>query len=146
MIYIAHRGLMYGPNKEIENHPDQIELALSKGYDCEIDLWKMENKYFLGHDGPEYDVDLKFLSQQGLWIHCKNLNALHDMSTQEEFFNYFWHQSDDFTLTSSGIIWTYPGKNLTNNSVCVVPERYMDINQFKERCFGVCSDYVGEMI
>ena len=24
--------------------------------------------------------------------------------------NYFWHQTDDFTLTSHGYIWTYPGK------------------------------------
>ena len=24
--------------------------------------------------------------------------------------HYFWHQEDDYTITSKGIIWAYPGK------------------------------------
>ncbi len=39
MIYIAHRGLFQGPDKEKENHPDQIRKALKKRYDCEVDVW-----------------------------------------------------------------------------------------------------------
>jgi hypothetical protein len=26
--------------------------------------------------------------------------------------HYFWHQEDDYTITSKGFIWVYPGKPL----------------------------------
>ena len=51
----------------------------------------------------------------------------------------FWHQEDDFTLTSRGFIWTYPGKELTLKSICVLPES--TDNEIGE-CFGICSDVI----
>ena len=52
----------------------------------------------------------------------------------------FWHQNDDYTLTSQGLIWTYPKKLLYLNSICVLPELGYkgDIN----KCYGICSDYI----
>ena len=61
MRLIAHRGLMYGPNKEIENHPDTIEEAWANDFDCEIDIWRCDGKWFLGHDFPQYEVPNYFL-------------------------------------------------------------------------------------
>ena len=60
MIYISHRGNVNGkiPNKE--NHPDYIKLALSNGYDVEIDVW-YDNGYWLGHDEPTYNITKDFL-------------------------------------------------------------------------------------
>jgi hypothetical protein len=148
MKYIAHRGLFQGPDKTKENHPDQIKLALSKRFDCEIDVWAIKDEWFLGHDEPTYKVSESFLSKHGLWLHCKNLDALYKLSIAGARYNYFWHQEDDFTLTSTGFIWTYPGKHLTNNSIAVMPERepeywnyvkYLDI-------YGVCTDYVEKFI
>lgn len=148
MKYIAHRGLFQGPDKNKENHPDQIKLALKKRYDCEVDVWYIKNEWFLGHDGPTYRVDESFIRQHGLWLHCKNLDALYKLSVSGTLYNFFWHQEDDFTLTSTGFIWTYPGKHLTNNSIAVMPERdpdywnyvkYLDIH-------GVCTDYVEKFI
>jgi hypothetical protein len=52
MIYIAHRGLFQGPDKEKENHPDQIRKALKKRYDCEVDVWWKSDGWWLGHDEP----------------------------------------------------------------------------------------------
>ena len=54
MIYIAHRGLFNGPDKEKENSPAQINQALFKGYDVEVDVWFKDGKWFLGHDEPTY--------------------------------------------------------------------------------------------
>ena len=56
MIYIAHRGLTNGPDKELENHPEQIKRAISQGFDCEVDLWAfvVDNRYKL----LEMSVDL----------------------------------------------------------------------------------------
>jgi hypothetical protein len=38
MKLIAHRGLMFGSDKTNENAPYQIESALDKGFDAEIDF------------------------------------------------------------------------------------------------------------
>ena len=148
MIYIAHRGLTHGPDAELENNPIQISKAVKLGYDCEVDLWVVNGELFLGHDEPTYKVDYTFLSINPLWIHAKNLDALVWLQNHHKKFNYFWHQNDDFTLTSEGYIWTYPGKPLSENSICVMPEWNIStehLHNFDQNCYGVCSDYVGLM-
>ena len=145
MRLIAHRGLVMGPSKEFENKPAQIETALAMGFDCEIDLRVIDGELWLGHDEPQYKIDQEFLEQSGLWIHAKNLEALHYLTSTE--LNYFWHQEDDYTLTSRGFIWAFPGKPLTERTVMLMPE-WIDpsFSTLKDsKCFGICSDYVNEI-
>ena len=148
MKYIAHRGLFSGPDKEKENSPQQIILALNRRYDCEIDVWRIRNEWWLGHDAPTYKIDEAFLGRHGLWIHCKNLDALYELSIRSIQYIYFWHQEDDFTLTSNQFIWTYPGKHLSNNSIAVVPERDEKSWEYAKSVsiYGVCTDYVEKFI
>ena len=61
MILISHRGNMNGIEKTKENTIEQINLALSKGYDVEVDVWYENGSLYLGHDKPEEKVDLEFL-------------------------------------------------------------------------------------
>ena len=67
------------------------------------------------------------------------------LSSSPVDFHYFWHQEDDFTLTSKNYIWTYPGKPYTPKSIIVMPEdnlKLFDFNQIKEYdVYGVCTDY-----
>jgi hypothetical protein len=143
MKYIAHRGLFNGPDVNLENRPEQIELALKEGYDCEVDLWIVNSDFYLGHDRPDYPIDKKWLERLGLWIHAKNLAALRWLTTTD--LEYFWHEEDKFTLTSHNYIWTYPGNELTQRSVMVMPE-YVDKSLDTARnaqCYAVCSDFVG---
>lgn len=149
MKIIAHRGLIDGPNKDLENRPEQIHKVLDMGFDCEIDLWRIGQKWFLGHDKPDYEVSEGFVKMDGLWIHCKNLQALYMLSTSTDFlYTYFWHQTDDFTLTSDGYIWTYPNKDLTNISIAVLPELHPDYWEYIKQVdiAGVCTDYVNKFI
>lgn len=149
MILIAHRGLIDGPDVNLENRPEQIEFVLSKGFHCEIDVWYKKEGWFLGHDRPDYKVNERFIGQQGLWLHCKNLDALLELSTRDIHYEYFWHQEDDFTLTSGNYIWTYPGKQLTRNSIAVQPEARPDWWDWTKSCkniAGVCTKYVREFI
>jgi hypothetical protein len=46
MKLIAHRGNIDGIQREYENRPDYIDLALSKGYDVEIDLFLVRHRIF----------------------------------------------------------------------------------------------------
>lgn len=139
MILISHRGNITGPNEKRENSISYIEEALELGFDVEIDIWA-DKQLWLGHDNPETPCPTKFLIQnfKHLWIHCKNLEAM-DLLSQFRTLNYFWHESDDFTLTSKNFIWTYPGKRVSNKSVLVVDDarRYAG-----PPCFGLCSDYL----
>jgi hypothetical protein len=137
MLKIAHRGNTNGPSWK-ENQPIYIDEALAKGFDAEIDLWMLRGKLWLGHDAAQYLVSHEWLAERSrnLWIHCKNLEALQYMAEQESQFNYFWHESDAYTLTSWDFIWAYPGQPVSNLTVIVDLE-----NSSEYDCYGICSDY-----
>ena len=144
MIRIAHRGNLTGANPVTENFPDQIDMCIREGYDAEIDLWLGDgDELYLGHDEPQYRISHKYLMDRhlNLWIHCKEISVLEYMTCWNGPFNFFWHQSDDFTLTSLGNIWTFPGKKLGSNSVAVCPDRVPDW-EIPENVFAVCSDNI----
>ena len=149
MKLIAHRGNIDGPNSSKENDPEYIEAAIADGYDVEIDLRydKVTKTLWLGHDEPKYQVTAWWLAKRcsNLWIHCKSLDTLHEMSVNTSGYNYFWHQEDDYTLTSKNFIWTYPGKEYKSKSVIVMPEWNNIVHRTLKdaNCYGICSDYVG---
>lgn len=140
MILISHRGNISGENPEKENHPEYIDKAISLGYDVEIDVWDDSGKIVLGHDVPQYEIDMNFLMdrENNLWCHAKNIEALSRMVNYGDELNCFWHQEDDVALTSKGFLWTYPGKELTRNSICVKPASNQDLSL----CVGVCDDEI----
>lgn len=148
MIQIAHRGLFKGENPQLENKPIQIDFALNTGFECEIDLWVNNNNFFLGHDEPVHKIDQDWLSRRSskLWIHCKNLEALNIMLSQYNNFNFFWHQEDDYTLTSKGVIWVYPKKRFNENCVIVILEYSELLKIVTEKSIiplGICSKFIG---
>jgi hypothetical protein len=143
MRFISHRGNLSQKNSALENRPSQIQKVIQLGYDCEVDLWLLEERLYLGHDGPEYQIESEFLRSyvKNLWVHCKNIEALLwcKHSTINSL-NYFWHQEDTVTLTSLGYIWAYPGFQPITNSIAVMPELNQEMEL--ERCFGICSDKI----
>lgn len=143
--YISHRGNINGKVENLENSPRYIDSAIELGYDCEIDVWYHQHEFWLGHDEPTYQVDLTWLTDRHLklWIHCKDLvtvsqfrylqlNMLVDL-------NYFFHNTDDCTLTSRGDVWVYPGKQPLKDSIAVMPEIH---NEDVSGCIGICSDVI----
>lgn len=146
MPFISHRGNLNGPEPDKENTPEHIDHALSKVDMCEVDLWKINGVLYLSHDYPsdEHKIDEMFLSERKtrLIIHCKNIDALVHCQSKLGEYHYFWHQEDDYTLTSWGWIWAYPGKDVPPNamSVAVMPETkpFENIKNFK----SICSDYI----
>lgn len=142
MRLISHRGNINTRNESLENQPTYIDLAIEKGYDVEVDIWYKDNLLWLGHDKPEYKINDKFIIDRvtKLWFHCKNIEAVIYFKKCGYSVNYFWHQNDDITLTSLGYIWTYPGKQLTNYSIAVMPETISFKNI--EISYGICSDLI----
>lgn len=137
MFLISHRGNINGREPNKENSIDYILKAIDLGYNVEIDVWFVNNSFYLGHDKPQYKVNHDFLINEKLWCHAKNINALIEMS--KYCIHYFWHDKDDFTLTSKNYIWAYPSRNTNKNTIIVLPEIH-NVNLFE--CKGVCSDYI----
>ena len=78
IILISHRGNTNGKFESYENEPNYIDLALSKGYDVEIDIWYVDGLLYLGHDKPQYGIDFRWIRDRinRLWVHCKNVDAV----------------------------------------------------------------------
>ena len=139
MILISHRGYIDGEDPLFENNPVQIKRLLKMGIEVEIDVWYIDGRYFLGHDDPKYQIQESFLKQEGLWCHAKNKDALERMLASD--IHCFWHQVDDYTITSRGYIWAYPSKETSGkNTVFLFPEKYPDIDE--QKYDYVCTDYV----
>jgi hypothetical protein len=145
MMYIAHRGNTDGPKPEQENSPGYIDKALSEGFYAETDVRKgnMGEGFIMGHDHGEHKLPIEWFEERRglLFIHAKDL-ATYTYFTREKGWNTFWHQSDDYTLTSAGYIWAYPGSALNEKTICVMPENVVYSRVDLARCLGICSDYV----
>lgn len=139
MHWISHRGNLEGPNPLLENDPGYIQLALDKGFDVEVDVWFIDGELYLGHDTGIHALPKEWLSNFRFWFHCKNINAL-DFFKKTDGVKYFWHQEDDYTLTSNRKIWTYPGKPLLPECIAVVPEVAYNGNLWD--CYAICTDYI----
>lgn len=141
MKLISHRGNVAGPMESWENEPTYIDLAIKKGYDVEIDVWHTNGQFFLGHDKPLYGVDLRWFRDRvnRVWIHCKDLETIEHFNEFSKVFNYFYHQTDDVTITSKGYLWAHPNYKPIKKSIAVLPEIH---NWDVTDCYGVCSDYI----
>lgn len=142
MLLIAHRGNTNGPNPDWENNPKQIDHCISKGINVEVDLRTIDKQFWLGHDEGQYLVSKDWLKarRKYLWVHCKNVEAIYD--SRDLQLHHFWHEEDQYTITSEGWVWAYPNKLVPSPmsmSVCVMPEIYnTDTTNFQ----AICTDYV----
>ena len=138
MKIISHRGNLNGPQKE-DNVISQLE-KVAETMLVEVDVWSLGLKWYLGHDGPEREVSYDFIANPNFILHAKNLKALYSLSVTE--LHYFWHQEDDFTLTSKNFIWTYPKKEVTPLSINVC-QTLEEVEKYKTKnIWGICTDYV----
>ena len=138
MILIAHRGNINGSG-EYENGQKYCQEAIDDGYNVEIDVWYTDT-WWTGHDRPQYRVDPDFLLKKEGWCHAKNIEALKKLL--ELGAHCFFHQNDPVTLTSKQYIWTYPTQQLTEKSICVLPElQAIEVSAFLPSA-GVCSDFI----
>jgi len=141
MKIISHRGNLSGPKTAIygENNWKSIIHCLDLGFDVEIDIWRLDDRFYLGHDVPQFELTFAVLKKykEKLWIHCKNKRAVVELREYNEF-NFFWHENDLMTLTSRNDIWVFPGNQPIEDSVAVLPEIHDDDTT---KCVAICTDY-----
>lgn len=141
MILIAHRGNTTRPQPELENTMPYLLAAIAQGYHVELDVWAFAGDFYLGHDSPITPVslsDLRYIGDAG-WFHAKNIEALQLLKSQQ--FNTFFHDQDQMTLTSTGIIWSHNGINNPGGIVCM-PNLSTEPHLL-QNALGVCHDCLG---
>lgn len=144
MILISHRGNINGSRPDMENKPSYILQALQLGFECEIDVWYKDGKFYLGHDAPQYDFPISLLEtyHNKLWIHCKDtasLSKLNEIDSIGTKLNYFGHDKDEGVLTSKGYIWSILP---LDRGILVMPEATGHIPTNATR--GICSDEIAK--
>ena len=141
--WICHRGNLNGKSDK-ENNPEQIQYCLDHGLDVEIDVWYINDEFYLGHDIAQYKVDSGFLYKKGLWIHCKNVEAL-DILKDRVALYCFAIDKDDYVVTTKNDIWLSPtyGKSY-KGAICVMPEdpRWKFSSEHLLDFAGICSDNI----
>jgi len=150
MRYIAHRGLFRGPDPETENTPGQLIAALNQDFECEVDVWFLDGAWYLGHNSPTIETSWEFLNNAKFWLHCKNLDAYHELNEKQWLSIvkpvFFWHETDQVVRCSNGMTWTYLGRpeTLSQFSICVMPEVEWDWISIHSitNCAGFCSDWI----
>jgi|APSaa5957512535_1039671.scaffolds.fasta_scaffold36188_3 glycerophosphoryl diester phosphodiesterase len=158
---IAHRGNINGISLNLENTKDYIDSAIKSGYDVEVDVRTGDDgELYMGHDEPQHEVELGWLCErsESLWIHCKdfktlslltnppnrNVLKLHcDLWVASRNLKVFYHEKEDYTIISNGLIWAHNLDEIDHN--CVIPLLSKeDIKNIPDsKVWGICSDYVG---
>lgn len=139
MRLIAHRGNVFGPNPEKENTFEYLKETIKSGFDVEADIWEIDSRFFLGHDAPTSEIkweDIKLI-QPFTWFHAKNLAALNTLMRNR--IHVFFHDKDDYTITSKGFVWAYSGKDIGPNGIACMPESTPGFIVPSD-VYGVCSD------
>lgn len=144
MILISHRGNTNGRFDSHENEPTYIDLAISRGYEVEIDVWFIDGILYLGHDTHQYGINLNFLVERKdkLWIHTKNFDALSTLI--ETNLRIFYHEKENHTIiNNTKNIWSHNLAEANNNSIIPLlgKDDALKSIDFKH-VFGICSDYV----
>lgn len=145
MKLISHRGNIKGSISNRENSPSYIDTAISAGYEVEIDIRYKNDKFYLGHDTPDYEVSETWLElrKNKLWIHCKDLDSANKLQEIGGFM-FFCHTSDPYVLTSNGFLWVHDlSKKLSNkyNIIPLLSEKDI-IGYNKDTVYAVCTDYI----
>ena len=146
---ISHRGNINGPVPEKENKPSYIDCAIQLGFEVEVDIRYINNEFWLGHDEPQYKIELSWINlrKDKLWFHCKDQESSIKLIELNDGYKFFCHKSDDYVLTSTGHMWVH---NLDSKiSVkCIIPLlSEHDISHYNNSTPGfVCTDFVNNII
>ncbi len=140
MKIYAHRGNIFGPNPSKENSPEYIEECMREDFLVEVDIWRIGNNWYLGHDEPTYLLydDWVLENKDFILYHAKNQAALFSLS-QIEGAHYFWHDKDDYALTNQGFILGNHGMSTCEKSIVHTN------NDPPKICAAILTDYAQKM-
>lgn len=141
MQVISHRGLIEGEGEE--NSPYFIDAAINRGFYVEIDIRFIKGSFWLGHDTPDYRINLGWLERRKdfLLLHCKNIEAAQEIAGLT--FHFFCHSNEPYVLTSRNLLWVHD-ISLSLDESCIIPlisKKDIENFDFSRKIRGICTDY-----
>lgn len=149
MLIISYQGIYDGQNFESANTPNQIGTAFNHGFSVMADVWRFDDKLFVGKENDWIEVTDRYLQGVRFWLNCQNLEAYDYLVAQPRklYPNVFMFSNVDTESTptlSTGGQTIVPGNvPIDNNSIVYLPEivdRGM-LSTVKLRCYGITSVY-----
>jgi hypothetical protein len=149
MLIISYQGIYDGQNFEDANTPGQIAKAFNNGFSCMVDVWRFDDKLYLGIENDWVEVTDKYLQGVKWWLNCQNQDAYDYLIAQpvKLYPNVFIFNNvatESTPTTSRGGQTIVPGNvPIDNNSIVYLPE-IVDrglLSTVKLRCFGITSVY-----
>ena len=149
MLIISYQGIYDGQNFEDANTPDQIGKAFNNGFSVMADVWRFDDKLYLGTENKLVEVTDRYLQGISFWLNCQNQAAYDYLVAQPRklYPNVFIFSNvatESTPTTSTGGQTIVPGNvPIDNNSIVYLPEG-PDRGLFstvKLRCYGICSNY-----
>ena len=137
MLYIAHRGNINGPSDH-ENTQQAIDEALAAGYHCEVDVWLVDDSYWLGHDAPTHKIELQNLIDSWIWCHAKTPETLVHLAKHSGI-NAFFQQYDEVALTTNGYFWCHSEHPIPGPRSVVVDLE--NKSRWPGDTYALCTDY-----
>jgi hypothetical protein len=150
MQLISYRGIWDGNNYQDANTPKQLGKALSAGFACAIDVWRVDNKLYLGNDLPETEVTEKYIQGNKFWINARNTDMQDWIIDQpaQLYPNYYWFEASTpppaYTTASNGKLITPGTVPINTTSVMYLPEiddRAL-FSMVNVRSYGIISTYL----
>tara|TARA_Y100000310_G_C20679331_1_gene814990 strand:- start:115 stop:549 length:435 start_codon:yes stop_codon:yes gene_type:complete len=142
MILYSHRGNVDGPSNK-ENEPAYIFSAVNDGFHVEIDIYYQDEKYYLGHDEAQYEIDESFLENPKFICHAKNPEAFLKMIKNNNIHS-FWNDLDLYAITSKDFLWTLDSHPLIfHEKIIYCNANLKMLSNLHYQFEGYCSDYVG---
>jgi hypothetical protein len=150
MLYISYQGIYDGQNYEDANTPKQINKALGKGFSCLINVWRVDNKLYVGTEQPVIEVTEKYIQGPRFWINAVNEDMQTWIATQSStlYPNYFNFAASTppppYATASNGKLITPGTVPINTDSVMFLPE----INDrslytmVKVKSYGICSGFL----
>jgi hypothetical protein len=150
MLYISYLGIFDGSDYQDANTPNQIGKALNYGFSVMIEVWRVDNRLYVGNGQPLIEVTEKYIQGNRFWINAKNTEMQTWISGQPAnlYPNYFWFTTPNpppaYVTASNGKLITPGTVPINNNSVIYLPEvsDMSLLSTVKLRCFGICSTYL----
>ena len=149
MLYISYQGIYDGQDFESANTPNQIGKAFNNGYSCMVDVWRIDDKLYVGSEEAPIEVTEKYLQGNRFWLNARNTDMQDWVAAQPRklYPNYFSFDNDtesNNATCSGGQIITPGTVPLNNSSIIFLPEikdRGL-LSTVKLKCYGVCSVYL----
>lgn len=149
MLYFSNNGNINEINLERQSSPDYILEAIDKGFKvkCSIRLMSDDN-FWLGEEEAIHKIEDNFLIDNAkyLLIHCKNISSLykiHEFEKQHKNLHYYYHSTDNISITSKKyFLLDYGKKPISDNTIVMFPEETNFQKRDLDGCAGIVSNTI----